>query len=104
MSGVRKHHQQRRVKGHDLVIDPSRPQVKTAPVHRSRGTGCNVAKRADGTDCGKTALRFHGRFFGCLDHQHVVFAMAAKSRGVKVVLPEVNFEPEETGLEVPELA
>ena len=95
----KKHHQQHRVKGSAIVVSPTSSPIKTPPVHNSRGNTCNVVE-----NCGKTALRFHGRLFGCKDHEAAIFTAAAKSRGIKIELPQVDFEPEETGIAIAELA
>ena len=73
---------------------------RTAPVLHRSGPQCNVVE-----GCPKLAHYVHGKWAGCdtPEHKQIVFDMCRKVRRVeKVVLPEVNFEPEEA--EIQELA
>ena len=66
---------------------------RTAPVLHRSGPQCNVVE-----GCTNLAHYVHGKWAGCgiPAHKEIVFAMCRKVRRVeKVVLPEVNFEPDE---------
>lgn len=63
---------------------------KQPPTHRSKGTVCNVVP-----DCGAVpALYVHGRFFGCAKHKAQMDAIARRSRGYKVEIPDAGFDPD----------
>jgi hypothetical protein len=75
---------------------------RTAPVLHRSGPQCNVVE-----GCKKLAHYVHGKWAGCgtPEHKEIVFAMCRKvRRAEKVVLPEVDFEPEDSLAEAAELA